>query len=270
MKLAINEATTMPRSFEEDMAAYASAGFDAVELWLDKLKPFLEKHTLKDARKLLADRGIKAIGACYQGGLMLTRDKQRQEVLAEFRTKLETCEALGVPVLVVPSDFPAGSVTRDDYDRAADGLREAADIAGRHKVALAIEFIKGGKLVGSLRTALALARKTEKKNVGVLLDTFHLYAGASKVEHILEMKKSELLLVHINDLAPGYIEIATDKDRVLPGEGVLPLKEMLNTLSRIGYDGYCSVELFNEELWRQDTQEAARLVRHKASRFFGL
>jgi len=264
MKLAINEATTMPRSFEEDVAAYSAAGFQAIELWLDKVKKFLANHSVKDAQKLLSDNGLKAVGGCAHGGVMLSRGEQRETNLADLRAKLEICQALDAPVLVVCTDFPQGNVGPEDYDHAAQGLAGAADIAAPYKVALAVEFIKGAKLVGTLRTALNVTRKTGKKNVGILFDTFHFYAGVSKLEDIAEMKKGELLLVHLNDMAPIPIEIAQDRDRVLPGNGVLPLKEIIKAISRTGYDGYYSVELFSEALWQKDPKETARLALEKS------
>lgn len=267
MKIAINEATTMPHSFEQDVKSYASAGFTAIELWLDKVQTFLEQNTLDNARDLLADYGLRPVGACFHFGVMLSEAEERVKNLDEFRRKLEICQALGVPVLVVPTDFPERNVTREDYDRAAEGLAEAADIAASHGVALAVEFIKGAKLVGTLRTALELARKTERKNVGILLDTFHLCVGASKLEDIDELKAPELLLVHINDLLPMPKEIAEDRDRTFPGDGVLPVREIMRAVSRIGYTGYFSLELFDESFWRQPCKEAAGLAFEKTAAF---
>ena len=260
MKLAINQATTMPATFEEDVAAYASAGFDAVELWLDKVAKFLEKQPLQEARRLLSDHGLKPVGACFHFGVMLSQGAEREKNLDEFRRKLETCQALGAPVLVVPTDFPEGPVTSSDYARAAEGLAEAAELAAPYHVAVAVEFIKGAKLVGTLKTALELVRKTANRNLGIALDTFHLYAGASKIEHVAELTEDELLLVHINDLVPIPVEIAEDKDRALPGDGTLPLKEILHAVLKTGYDGYYSVELFNEALWQGGADRAARLA----------
>lgn len=260
MKLAINQATTMSASFEEDVVAYSAAGFNAVELWLDKVTTFLENHPLRDARKLLTDHGLKPIGACFHFGVMLSEGVEREKNLEEFRRKLEICQALGVPVLVIPTDFPDRDVGPNDYDRAAEGLAEAAQLAAPYHVALAVEFIKGAKLIGTLGTAMTLVRKTEQRNVGIALDTFHLYAGASKTEQIGELTKEELLLVHLNDLPPMPVEIAEDRDRIFPGQGVLPLEEILRAVSKTGYDGHYSLELFNDALCQGGIGNAARLA----------
>jgi len=269
MKLAINEVTTKPALFADEMVAYSAAGFTAIELWLDKMSEFLEKNSLDEARQLLADNGLQAIGACFHAGVMLSEGTERVKVLDKFRTKLEICQALGAPVLVICTDSPKEPVTPEHYAQAVVGLREAADIAQAYNVSLAVEFIKGARLIGSLSTALDIARKTERQNVGILFDTFHFYAGVSKIGDILQMTKEELLLVHLNDVGPGYIELATDAMRILPGEGVMPLREILAAISAIGYDGYYSLELFNRELWAQDVKQVAVRAFQRSSKFIG-
>jgi 2-keto-myo-inositol isomerase len=196
---------------------------------------------------------------------MLSTGKDRAESLAVMRRKLEFCQALEVPVLVVPTDFPQREVVRADYDRAAEGLAEAADVAAAYDVCLAVEFIKGAKLVATLRTALDLVRKTGKQNVGILLDTFHLWAGASDMRDVSELAAKELLLVHVNDVRPVPPEIAEDKDRVLPGDGIMPVREILQAVARTGYRGFCSVELFDECLWQEAPGEVAQLAFEKTS-----
>lgn len=267
-KLAINEATTMKATFEQDVAAYAAAGFEAIELWLGKLTPFLEGNSIEDARRLLDDNGLSAVSACYHSGVMLTTGEARAKNLDDFRSKLETCEALGCPVLIVPTDFVETAVA-EDYDRAVDGLAEAGEIAAPHGVSLAIEFIKGAKFVASMATATAMVRKTGCANVGVLFDTFHFFAGVSKTEDILDLKPGELVFVHLNDMRDMPVEIAQDSDRVLPGEGVMPLRAMLDAVAGIGYEGYYCVELFAEDLWAMSAQEAAKLTYDKTTAFFG-
>jgi len=267
MKLAINQATTMKATFEQDVAAYAAAGFQAVELWLDKLTPYAEKGALGQARRLLDDHGLTAVSACYHAGVMLSRGEERARNLDQFRAKLELCHAMGCPVLIVPTDFPAGDVKREDYDRAAAGLAGAADVAAPYGISLAVEFIKGAKLIGSLQTTLRLVRAAGRPNVGALFDTFHFYAGVSKTEDILDAQPDELLFVHLNDVSDVPIEIARDSDRVPPGDGVMPLRTILEALAGAGYDGHLSVELFAEDLWAMSAHDAARLVYDRSAAF---
>src|ERR1700757_144407 len=105
MRPCISEATTLPCSFAEDVAAYAEAACPAMEVWLTKLETHLEKHSVADTRKLLADRQMTLAAASYQGGLLLSQGEQRRAHYDHFRRRLDLCQHLGIPILLVVADF---------------------------------------------------------------------------------------------------------------------------------------------------------------------
>ncbi len=53
--------------------------------------------------------------------------------------------------------------------------------------------------------------------------------------------------------------MATDADRILPGEGDFRLRPILEQLRAIGYEGWVSLELFNPTLWQVKTSQMAEL-----------
>ena len=57
----------------------------------------------------------------------------------------------------------------------------------------------------------------------------------------------------------------TDAHRLLPGLGILKLKEMFAAFKRIGYDQVASVEIFRPEYWELDARLVARTARAKAA-----
>ncbi len=205
---------------------------------------------------MLDENRLVPVGACYQAGLMFSQGKTK-EVMEEFSINLEICKSLSIPVLIVPSDS-VSSVEEAHYQQAADSLVEASAIADKYGVNLAIEFLAKSRFLGSLSTAILLARKVSRENVGILFDTFHFYCGISKIEDIDLSRGDEIFLVHLNDVAEKPREILTDKFRVLPGRGIIPLKTIIKKLQKIGYNGYYSLELFNEELWNKDPFLAAK------------
>lgn len=248
----------MKTDFKTDVRAYSNAGFKAIEIWLPKLKDYLTKGgSLSDAKQMLKDSGIEPIGACFQSGLMFPSGKTKEQVMREFSENLEICKYLEVPVLVIPADS-VSPVEDKHYDEAISSLAEAVRLADRYGVKLAVEFLAKARFLGCLPTAAMLARKTGQKNVGILFDTFHFYCGISKIEDIDGIKGKEIFLVHLNDVAEKPREILTDKDRVLPGEGIIPLETIVKKLQNAGFSGYYSLELFNEELWNQDPFSAAK------------
>ena len=70
-------------------------------------------------------------------------------------------------------------------------------------------------------------------------------------------------LVHINDVESKPREAMTDADRLLPGEGVLPLDAMLRALAANGYDGAYSLEVMRPVYRKRETGEYMADARRK-------
>jgi hypothetical protein len=117
MKPCVSEATTMPRSFAEDVADFAAAGCPAMEVWLTKLEEHLAKNTAADTRKLVEDHGLTLAAASYQGGLLLSQSEQRQAHFEHFRRRLDLCQYFGIRTMLVVADF-VERVTATDLERA--------------------------------------------------------------------------------------------------------------------------------------------------------
>ncbi len=261
MKPCINESTTMETDFETDVKAYSKAGFKAIELWLNKVYEFEKKHGVNAAKRLLEENNLDAVSACvvFDGlpNLMLSKNKERIKAIADLERHFSTCRELGVPLFILPTDFPE-TVEYHTYDVAAENIREISEIARNYKLSLALEFIRGAKFLGSLSTTTFLIDKVDRSNVGILFDFFHFQTGISKLADINQLRKDTLFFVHISDAKDLPREIVTDSDRVLMGEGNFPIKQILAELRDIGYDGYISLELFSEQLWKQNPYDVSK------------
>ena len=78
-----------------------------------------------------------------------------------------------------------------------------------------------------------------------------------------------LFWVQVSDLAGVPRELATDADRIFPGDGDLPLENFLEKLHERGYDGYVSLELMNPTIWRANPRQVAEIGAHADSRSVG-
>src|SRR6185295_9518455 len=105
--------------------------------------------------------------------------EQRKAHYDHFRKRLELCQALSIPTLLVAADF-AGKVDATALERSVVSLTQAAQWAAGFDVKLALEFRGGASFCSSLDTALALIEQCGEANVGVNLDLFHFYTGPSK------------------------------------------------------------------------------------------
>lgn len=249
MKLCVSEATTMPATFADDVDACGQAGCPALEVWLTKLEQHLQTHSAAATRDLLAAKGVTLAAAAYQGGLLLSQGEQRKAHFEHYRRRLELCEAFGIQTMLVVADFVRG-VEQTDLERAVVSLRQAAQWAGGFGVRLALEFRGSDTFCASLDTAIGLVEACGEGNVGVAFDVFHYYKGPSKCEDLDRVTPKNLAFVQVSDLAGVPRELATDADRILPGDGDLPLTAILTKLRDRGYDGWVSLELMNPMIWQ--------------------
>lgn len=269
MQACISEATTLPCSFADDVAAYADAGCGAMEVWLTKLETHLESNSAADTRKLLEDRQMQLAAASYQGGLLLSQGEQRKAHYDHFRRRLDLCQQFGIRTLLVVADF-VGEVDALALERSVVSLRQAAQWAAGFDVKLALEFRGSDTFCSSLDTALALIAQCGEPNVGVNLDVFHYYTGPSKFEDFDLLTADRLAFVQVSDLAGVPRELATDADRVLPGDGDFRLDAIVERLRALGYVGWVSLELMNPMLWKTKPVQVAEIGITALRRLLGL
>jgi 2-keto-myo-inositol isomerase len=258
MNLCISQATTLPAPFADDIAAFAGVGWEDVEIWLTKLEKHLESASVEDTRRLFADRHIRPAAAAYQGGLLLSQGEQRKAHFDHFRRRLELCQTFGIPTLLLVADF-AQRPDQTDLQRAVVSLAQAAQWAAGFDVKVALEFRGSDAFCTSLDTALGLVGQCGQPNVGVCLDLFHYYKGPSKPEDLAGLTRQNLAFVQFADVAGVPRELMSDADRVMPGDGDFQFAPVVETLRRIGYDGYVSLEVTNPVFWQMKLTQVAEL-----------
>jgi 2-keto-myo-inositol isomerase len=268
MQACISQATTLPNPFAEDVATFADAGFQAMEVWLTKLETHLESYSPGETRSLLESRGMTLAAAAYQGGLLLSQGEERKAHYDHFRRRLDLCAVLRIPTMLVVADF-AVDVEATALERAVVSLKQAAQWAAGANIRLALEFRGKAAFCSSLDTALALVTECGEPNVGINLDVFHYYTGPSKFEDLGLLTPANLAFVQVCDVAGVPRELATDADRILPGDGEFHLAPIVQQLRQIGYSGYVSLELMNPTLWKIKPAQVAELGMSALRRLLG-
>jgi 2-keto-myo-inositol isomerase len=265
MQLCISQVSTLTTPLELELQAYARGGWTFMEIWLPKLESYLEFHSLEDYRSLLKTNEIVPIAAASQGGLLIARDQQKASIQSQFEQRLSVLGELEVNVLTLTPDFHQPPKD-DDARRAIENLAEAAHTAGRFGVKLALEFQKTSRFIASLDTAAAVVAEIQSESLGICLDFFHFYCGPSKSEDLGFLTRNNLTCVHVSDLMGVPRELAADSDRILPGDGSMPIDAMVRALGEVGYDGPTSLELMNPELWAVSAERVADFGRQALER----
>src|SRR5580704_10968107 len=164
LTLALSQVCTLNAAFETDVADFAAAHCGAIEIWWGKLETYLETHSLDDVRRLLADSGMAAPVASYQGGLLTSQGDARREHWDHFRRRLAIAKELAIGTLVVAGDVE-GPLAQEDFERLRVSLRQAADEASVAGVRLALEFQARAALPNNLQSAAALVADCNSPNL---------------------------------------------------------------------------------------------------------
>jgi 4-hydroxyphenylpyruvate dioxygenase len=253
------QVCSLASPFETDVADYAAGDCRSLEVYLTKLEQYLDGHNASDVKQLLAEHEMSMPVASFQGGLLDSQGERRAQHWEHFAARLDLCRQLSIPTLVVAADV-AGPLTQQDLDRVTASLSQAAEQAGRHGVRLALEFQASAAFCNNLQTAAAVVAETASPYLGICLDAFHFFTGPSKTEDLGLLTCENLFHVQLCDLAGRPRELASDADRILPGDGDLPLELLLSRLREINYTGCVSVELMNPQLFQVPARQFGEIA----------
>lgn len=276
MKLAISEITTLKSDLQTDIAAFADAGWTAIELSIEKADIFLAKSSIEELGALLKSRGLKpvaAIGLAPKGpGLFLARGEAFNEYMSSLTRQIRMCEELGIPCLGIGADPARYSDGGNWIDGAVENVRSAAKVAGQHGITIGIESLSldppiGPFLLESLNETREFVERVDRANVGINFDVFHYIRSGGTLADIEATRPGQIIHAHICDLPKMTPKSWLDSHRVMPGEGSLDLTSIRDALLASGFNGYWALELLNEDYWAKDARDVARIGKAAMEKF---
>ncbi|MBB5935453.1 sugar phosphate isomerase/epimerase family protein [Streptomyces zagrosensis] len=242
-------------------------GVPAVGLWREPVA----QYGLEATAALVRDAGLAVTSLCRGGFLTALDDGDRARALANNRTAIDEAVTLGTDTLVLVSGgLPPGS--RDlvaARERVADALVSLAPYAADRGVRLAIEplhpmFAADRCVVSTLDQALDLAERFPARQVGVVVDTYHIWWDDRAPAAVARAGTTGR--IHSFQLAdwttPLPAGVLTGRGQL--GDGAIDFRHWLALVESAGWAGFIEVELFNEELW---AREGAEVLAETATRF---
>jgi len=272
MKIALNGATTMHADLATDIKAAGAAGFDLIEIWAAKLREFLKSSSVADLKTLIDENNLEPYSINSIEHITFRNAADYAKIRAETEELSRIAAEIGCPyVVVVPGKLPKNAAKEEIAKESVRVLNELADIAEKYNVGLAFEFLgQSDCSVQTLDFCREIVEEVNRKNVGLVIDTFHFYAGSSTLEAIETLDPDKLFIFHINDAENLPKEELTDAHRLYPGTGILPIKEIKERFDKIGYDRMVSIEIFRPEYWNEDPFEVARKAKAATEKVLGL
>ena len=251
MRICFNTATSGANHRLEDVLdALGRAGYEGIEIDTGRLDDALTRMSIDDLKERIHQNRLE-VAAVMAFGLVVFDD--RSEMLTRIARYAELGQKLGSSVLLTycGGAIPEGMTMEAALEKAGAAAAQYGAAAAPSGGRIALEPIGRSTLMGGPKEALEIARLSGRKNVGVMMDTFHYYLSRVPVSDIEAIPVEKLLIVHVNDSEDLPIEQLRDSHRLYPGKGCLPLKEDFGALKKIGYEGHLSIEIFREEYRKQ-------------------
>ncbi len=246
-------------NLEQEIEIAAKAGFSAIEPWIEKIHAFAQKGgNLTDLRKRLDDLGLTVESAIGFANWISENETERNKGLEQAKRDMDAVAKIGGKRIAAP---PAGAPGNERLDlmRVAERYRKLLDIGLEIGVIPQVEIWGASKNLSRLGEAVFVAVECGHPKGCILPDVYHIYKGGSDFSGLTLLNADCVQVFHFNDYpANPPREKIGDADRVFPGDGVAPLKEITRMLKQYGKPVVLSLELFNPVYWKGDPQEVAR------------
>lgn len=254
--ICLDTATIRPASLRDKVQIAAKAGYDAIEPWDGELAEF-EKNggDLKDLGREIKDLGLFVPSVIGLWNALPPSKSEFEESLKETRNRMRMASDIGSKhVQTIPN------TVGDNYDHkyVAQRYRDIIEIGiNEYGINPALVFVKFFPMK-TLGQAVGVALDANHASAMVIPDTYHMYISEGGFEGLKFLKGEMIAIFQFADApaSPALSELG-DEHRVYPGDGILPLPEILKTLKTTGFEGCVSLELYNPKYWEQDLQQVA-------------
>ena len=229
----------------EKLQAIAAAGFRGVEIFESDLLAY--NGTPADAAREMADLGLRPITFQPFRDFEGMPEPQRQRTFDRAERKFDLMQELGCDQLMVCSNVSPDSV--GGIDRIAADFHELGERAAKRGYRVGFEALAWGRHINDYRDAWEVVRRADHKAIGLVLDSFHIYARKTDLKQLQSIPGDRIFLVQLADAPWLEMDVLSWSRhfRCFPGQGDLPLVEFVAAVQATGYQGDLSLEIFNDQ-----------------------
>jgi 4-hydroxyphenylpyruvate dioxygenase len=231
-------------SLEVKLRAIADAGFDGVEIFENDLlaSHFSPREIGRMARELGLDICLYQPFRDFEG----MPDPLRRHTFDRAERKFDLMGELGTDLMLVCSNCLPHAMA--DRSRIIDDFSELGECAARRGMRVGYEALAWGRHVFDHREAWRIVREVNLPAIGLILDSFHSLVRNIPSSSIAEIDPAKLFIVQVADAPALEMDYRSHARhfRNMPGQGDFPLTEFAKAVQAISYDGYWSLEIFND------------------------
>jgi sugar phosphate isomerase/epimerase len=248
--IGINEFTTQPWTFEQDVERYAALGIAMIEVCEEKLNDerYKEQMAMVSAHGLSVS-AIQPLVRTFGASQMTPEPKGLGARIARLRTSIERLSpfARGCPFITNTGAPEKGNIAAIIKTTICE-LKELAVFAADHGVKLALEPLNASSMntesaIWTIAQALEIIDAVDKENVGLCLDFWNIWQNA-QVEEEIRRATDRIFVLQVSDWRTPQ----SSGDRLVPGDGIIPIGKLLRVVHETGYTGACTVEIFSQNV----------------------
>jgi len=268
MKLSFFTASMDKYPLEKSFQLAKECGYDGIEIC--GIRPHAYAPDLKngDIIELLALSekyampiiGYEPYQAVHPYSIMHQRKDWREESIEYFKTALEMTAKMGANFMVMAPGHPGyGRDVDEKWDMMIDGLSVLARYAEQVGTVMVLETVTPWEstMITKSDDIVKVMRQLNSPNVKGMLDLVAPLTNAEPASEYFEKLGKDMIHIHLVD---GHLDA---EDHLIAGDGDMAFRETIEMINSYGYDGYGSLEIFEE--YRQDpilfNKKAVRTVR---------
>ncbi|AOF92838.1 sugar phosphate isomerase/epimerase and 4-hydroxyphenylpyruvate domain-containing protein [Sinorhizobium sp. RAC02] len=265
MKTSI-ATVSLSGDLREKLGAIAKAGFDGVEIFENDFLVFDESP--KQLGRMVRDFGLEITLFQPFRDFEGMPEPLRSRTFDRAERKFDLMQDMGTDLVLVCSNVSSAAL--GGLDRAAADFRELGERAAKRGLRVGYEALAWGKHINDHRDAWEIVRRADHANIGLILDSFHTLARKIDVNSIRSIPKEKIFIIQLADAPKIDMDLLywSRHFRNMPGEGELPVEAFMAAVAETGYDGYLSLEIFNDQ-FRGGSPAAIAADGHRSLVYFG-
>ncbi len=230
---------------KEKLQAIAKAGFDGVEIFENDFLAFDESP--RQVGQIVRDHGLEITLFQPFRDFEGMPEHLRSRTFDRAERKFDLMQEMGTDLVLVCSNV--SSVALGGIDRAAADFFELGERAAKRGLRVGYEALAWGRHIHDHRDAWEIVRRADHPNIGLILDSFHTLSRKIDVNSIRSIPKEKIFIIQLADAPLIDMDLLywSRHFRNMPGEGDLPVLEFMKAVAATGYDGYLSLEIFNDQ-----------------------
>lgn len=228
----------------EKLHAIAAAGYQGVEIFENDLLYYT--GTPADIRHLAADLGLKITLFQPFRDFEGASRSQFAANMERARRKFALMHELGCDTMLLCSNVQPDCSA--DVELQIADLRALAELAEQEQIRIGYEALAWGTHVNRWHQAWSRVKSVNSPALGIVLDSFHVLARGDTLQRLGEVPPEKITFVQMADAPLMKMDILewSRHFRCFPAQGQLPLVDFACDLTRCGYRGPWSLEIFND------------------------